>query len=182
MASRARKRSKRGELRKRIGISREKGTKKGTERLILREGEGENVTQTVLGLSARWIWHLEEQRPLTLRCGRAAIPVCYVCVYIYLYVYVLGSYIHTYITRERESVRVLQPFVHSLVQAGRSVHRRAHTRRGWIAYNYPLSDTEIYVRIPRAHVTNGRSASKEKDLEREGKRYLLNPKARRSMP
>lgn len=39
------------------------------------EGEEEDVTQAVLGLSARWIWHLEEQRPLTLRCGRAAACV-----------------------------------------------------------------------------------------------------------
>lgn len=41
------------------------------------EGEGENVTQAVLGLSARWIWHLEEQRPLTLGCGRAAACVAH---------------------------------------------------------------------------------------------------------
>lgn len=39
------------------------------------EGEGEDVTQAVLGLSALWIWHLEEQRPLTLGCGHAAACV-----------------------------------------------------------------------------------------------------------
>lgn len=45
-------------------------------------GEGEDVTQAVLGLSVRWIWHLEEQRPLTLRCGRAAACVAHL-VHIY---------------------------------------------------------------------------------------------------
>lgn len=135
-------------------------SEKGTGRPIQREGEGEDVTQTVLGLSARWIWHLEEQRPLTLRCGHAAV----MCVYIYMCS--PRTYIHTYITRERESVRVLQPFLRSCRQGRSGTPARAHTRRGWIAYNYPLSDTEIYVRIPRAHVTNGRSASKERDLER----------------
>lgn len=97
-------------------------------------------------------------------------------------------------TCERENVygariRVLQPLA-SPVRAGRvGTHRRAAacTHRGGIAHNYPLSDTEIYVRIPRAHVTNGRSAPKERDRRRKGgwerrrKRDPLNPKARRSM-
>lgn len=47
------------------------------------------------------------------------------------------------------------------------MRRGVHIRRGWIAHNYPLSDTEIYVRIPRAHITNGRSAPKERDRQRE---------------
>lgn len=57
-------------LRKRV-----RGMGKGSGETI--EGEGEDVTQAVLGLSARWIWHLEEQRPLTLRCGRAAACVAH---------------------------------------------------------------------------------------------------------
>ena len=47
------------------------------------ESEGEDVIQTVLGLSARWIWHLEEQRPLTLRCERAAPRRVWLTSYIY---------------------------------------------------------------------------------------------------
>lgn len=45
------------------------------ERWRTTEGEGEDVTQAVLGLSALWIWHLEEQRPLTLGCGHTAARV-----------------------------------------------------------------------------------------------------------
>lgn len=97
----------------------------------------------------------------------------------------------TYIraTCKRENVYALGSayYSHSFARAGRSdtpARRRMHTQ-GWIAHNYPLSDTEIYVRIPRAHVTNERSAPKERDRvrkrERKGKRDLLNPKARRSM-
>lgn len=66
----------------------------------------EDVTQTVLGLSVRWIWHLEEQRPLTLRCGRAAA-----CV-----VPLVRLYIHTS-ARECKSARVTA--VRSLTRAGR---------------------------------------------------------------
>jgi len=54
---------------------------RGTGKGVI-EGEEEDVTQAVLGLSARWIWHLEEQRPLTLRCGRAAACVAHL-VYIH---------------------------------------------------------------------------------------------------
>lgn len=56
------------------GCGRDKLEERG-ERWETIEGEGEDVTQAVLGLSVRWIWHLEEQRPLTLRCGRAAACV-----------------------------------------------------------------------------------------------------------
>lgn len=95
---------------------------------------------------------------------------------------------YTRATCERQNRRVTA--TRPLVQAGRSdtpARRRMYTR-GWIAHNYLLSDTEIYVRIPRAHVTNGRSAPKERDRRRKGeaeerkrKRDLLNPKAHRSM-
>jgi len=138
----------------------------------------EDVTQTVLGLSARWIWHLEEQRPLTLRCGRAAV-------------YSPRTFVHTYKrararARECKSVRAnarvtaIRSLAHSRRQVDRDTpaRRGIHTRRGWIAHNYPLSDTEIYVRIPRAHVTNGRSALKEKDRRRERKEERAREKER----
>lgn len=101
------------------GYGRDK-LEKRREREETIEGEGEDVTQPVLGLSARWIWHLEEQRPLTLRCGRAAA-----CV---------ARFVHTYeprvsAKRIRARIRVLQP-LRSPVRAGRSdtpARRRMHT-------------------------------------------------------
>jgi len=40
-------------------------------------GRKSDCTWTVL--SAPWIWHLEEQRPLTLGCGRVARVRVYAC-------------------------------------------------------------------------------------------------------
>lgn len=89
------------------------------------EGEGEDVTQTVLGLSARWIWHLEEQRPLTLRCGRAAVSLCkrtYVCAHL------VRTYIHISRVNAKAYACYSHSFARSCSQAGRSdTPARAHT-------------------------------------------------------
>lgn len=94
--------------------------------------EGEDVSQTVLGLSAQWIWHLEEQRPLTLRCGRAVRPVWFASARTYVICTRISTctYVHACGTCERI---VLQPSARSaLVQAGRSsTHRSSvHTLVG----------------------------------------------------
>lgn len=88
----------------------------------------------------------------SLRAQRVACVVHLSCTYVHVYTHARG-------TRERVLQTPARSLVRLLVQVDRAHRtRRTHTRRGWIAHNYPLSDTEIYVRVPRAHVTNGRSA------------------------
>lgn len=107
-----------GEGRARLRKRRVRGA--AGERWETMEGEGEDVTQAVLGLSARWIWHLEEQRPLTLSCGRGA--ACVACL------------VHTHSPRvsaktyTRQDPRITA--TRSPVRAGRSdtpARRRMHT-------------------------------------------------------
>lgn len=88
----------------------------------------------------------------SLRAQRVACVVHLSCTHVHVYT-------HARDTRERVLQSPARSLVRLLVQVDRAHRtRRTHTRRGWIAHNYPLSDTEIYVRVPRAHVTNGRSA------------------------
>lgn len=104
-AQRRRRRGGRTVLRKRR--VRERDGERGRN---VGRGEGEDVTQAVLGLSVRWIWHLEEQRPLTLRCGRAAACVAHL--------------VHIHAPRVSARIGVLQPLARSCRQVGQT-HRRA---------------------------------------------------------